>query len=431
MISTIEPSVLILILSLVTMIMVGIVAYNPVIGLVFLCFLLPLESFVAEMPIPLYPILGALIVSGYILNTVLKGIPNQSFGRQFHFDILLMLLLVLCIILRNPEETWYSVDSGKSVMLTYIQLAVIYYLSSRLLHGKNLSWLALGLMFGTTLSAIYGIITVGTEGLLISHRLAGAHGNPNSLAYYSLCSLALLPAIQRLCQSNWQGLIVDLLGTFQLIIVFLTMSKTGFLAVGFLVMIWLSFYKSTSVLKRNILVGSAVLLILIFIIPTHYWKYMYDKIVAGILQTDVRMGSSMGARYDLWHGAYLAFKSSPIWGIGVGQFIEFSAKYSFLKGTHVVHNSYLTILAENGIVGLCLFLGWLGLAIYRFGIVLRKGKTDGLRTLAFSGLCAFAMLQFFLLAGNAHYSKLLWLVAGSSIALTMDNKVLENNLNNK
>ena len=131
-----------------------------------------------------------------------------------------------------------------------------------------------------------------------------------------------------------------------------------------------------------------------------------------------------GSRYTYWYAAYLAFKSSPIWGIGVGQFVWFSLKFSAIDFGDVVHNAYLTVLAENGIVGLSLFLGWITIAAYRFWAVSRRGITEDLRVIAFSGFCAFAMLLFMAMTLSIEYYKILWLLAGSSIALTIDNEIL-------
>ena len=235
---------------------------------------MPLESLVGSIPIPIFPILGVIIVAGYLLTNALPSVTFSENVKQIHIDYVVLFLYVLWVILRNPVSAWRYVDvegNSYSWMFTYIQLAIIYYLGSRLLRGYNLSWLALGLLLGTTLSAIYGLSTIGIGGdLLVNFRLQGAHGDPNNFASYALCSLALLPAVQKICRNNWQIWTVTLIGVFQIIVILLTMSKTGLMALGFLMLLWLSRYKSISIVRRSLNIGIGVLLILYFYYPNRF-----------------------------------------------------------------------------------------------------------------------------------------------------------------
>ena len=55
-------------------------------------------------------------------------------------------------------------------------------------------------------------------------------------------------------------------------------------------------------------------------------------------------------RFDLYEIAYKAFSQSPIFGIGAGLFKEVTHAYTD------VHNAYLQVLCEQGIIGLILFI---------------------------------------------------------------------------
>ncbi|MCW2673425.1 MAG: O-antigen polymerase [Frankiales bacterium] len=79
-------------------------------------------------------------------------------------------------------------------------------------------------------------------------------------------------------------------------------------------------------------------------------------------------------RYDLWIVAWRVARDSPVQGVGVNGFPAVAAEYmrevSPLRATyllvgdsHVVHNTYLQLLAEVGVVGLLLFLVLVGLSI--------------------------------------------------------------------
>ncbi len=76
-------------------------------------------------------------------------------------------------------------------------------------------------------------------------------------------------------------------------------------------------------------------------------------------------------RAELWLVAWRVVESHPVVGVGFGGFERAAAEYVRQPGQlttvklivddpHVVHNTYLQMLAETGVVGLALFLGVLG-----------------------------------------------------------------------
>ncbi|MDD6966672.1 MAG: O-antigen ligase family protein [Firmicutes bacterium] len=66
---------------------------------------------------------------------------------------------------------------------------------------------------------------------------------------------------------------------------------------------------------------------------------------------DINNGSDItSGRTGLFRTAIEAFKTNPLFGIGLGNFVNFTGAYTD------VHNSYLQVLAEQGIVGELFFL---------------------------------------------------------------------------
>jgi O-antigen ligase len=136
-------------------------------------------------------------------------------------------------------------------------------------------------------------------------------------------------------------------------------------------------------------------------------------------------------RTDLWAVARQVARDHPILGVGIGNFEDVEPAYAsrstnlpgidlIIDEPHVVHNSYLELLAELGIVGLacfvglvcgCIVLGWR--AVRRFA---RSGDTD-LELIArglLVGLSGMLAASFFL---SAEYEKQLWLLLGFATAL--------------
>lgn len=81
------------------------------------------------------------------------------------------------------------------------------------------------------------------------------------------------------------------------------------------------------------------------------------------------------SRSNLWGTAYSAFKEAPIIGKGWRWF-----KYNnSIYGTRDVHNTYLQLLTENGIIGALPFFGFFSLSCYRaikLVFVCKKNKAD-------------------------------------------------------
>ncbi|MEJ7892823.1 MAG: O-antigen ligase family protein [Solirubrobacteraceae bacterium] len=138
-------------------------------------------------------------------------------------------------------------------------------------------------------------------------------------------------------------------------------------------------------------------------------------------------------REDLWTVAWRVFEDHPLQGVGLGGFQEASASYVLQPGQlsavdliverpHVVHNTYLQLLAETGIIGLVLYLATLLAflaASWQAGRLFDARGDPGLETLARSLFVAqisiMAALFFISGASTAPF----WVLYGVSGALLM------------
>ncbi len=86
------------------------------------------------------------------------------------------------------------------------------------------------------------------------------------------------------------------------------------------------------------------------------------------------------ARLYYWKIALLEFRSSPLLGVGPGnytnRFPEFGLPYSFGIGVQTTHNTYLNMLSELGLPGALLFAGYLGTSMW---VLSRRFPGDRLR----------------------------------------------------
>jgi O-antigen ligase len=121
---------------------------------------------------------------------------------------------------------------------------------------------------------------------------------------------------------------------------YLTSSRGGFLAMlaAILTLLAARFGKTKSIILAAI------------ILPT-----MFIAFAGRITDVDTSEGTGQ-ERIKLWRDAFDAMKSSPIFGIGVGQFSE--------QEGLLVHNSFLQCYTEMGIIGGTIFSGAFYLAVW-------------------------------------------------------------------
>lgn len=135
---------------------------------------------------------------------------------------------------------------------------------------------------------------------------------------------------------------------------------------------------------------TAAVLVVLAALPWIMHTPMYKYRLSGTDEVYSRMGM-YGAAFSMW-------KEHPLDGVGLGNFtilspayrtdfMGVSARYSrFVTGAH---NSYLRVLAEQGLVGITLFLL---IVILQLALLVRRLRTDGLshreRAEAAAGLAA-------------------------------------------
>jgi hypothetical protein len=89
----------------------------------------------------------------------------------------------------------------------------------------------------------------------------------------------------------------------------------------------------------------------------------------------LRPGTFFG-RVDLWRAGFDLFMSQPLFGHGTGTYLALAK-----NGMATAHNAVLTIAAENGLIGLCVFILWV---ITTSTLVMRSSHVMKYGLLAFS-----------------------------------------------
>ena len=152
-------------------------------------------------------------------------------------------------------------------------------------------------------------------------------------------------------------------------ILFLTGSRAGIVAIAAASIAFL--FQGFEKKKKWVLIGFALLLLLFFfapnILPEHITARIFD------MNSYREVTKEGGDRIDIWkHVVFDLFFSSPLFGYGGG--CSGNALAQFYGHVKAVHNSYLMVLCETGLLG---FVPWMYFIIrqIREAVSLRKFST--------------------------------------------------------
>lgn len=227
----------------------------------------------------------------------------------------------------------------------------------------DVSSIAIAFIAGSVAAVIIGIATGGlhasaatTTQTAVQGRLTGGGGDPNKQAAGLVAAMFLtlgLLSVQRGRKAR-----VVLLLAFVLISIgfFDTGSRGGLLALVAAAIAALVLAPR----QRKRILGLVVLVAIVGGILIASTPGEFTRI------TDLGGGTS--GRSDIWRVAWDVFTGHSLAGIGAGNFVVVSSHYVLRPGPisriqyltdmpAVVHNTYLQLLAESGVVGLAAFLG--------------------------------------------------------------------------
>ncbi|HEX4169651.1 MAG TPA: O-antigen ligase family protein [Bryobacteraceae bacterium] len=179
--------------------------------------------------------------------------------------------------------------------------------------------------------------------------------------------------------------------------VLLSASRGPFLAAAGLILILPAvFFRSSDKQKAALIfVGVLAAGFIIYLVPAASWTRL------GSIGTEISTGT-LNDRKIIWEAGLEVFRQNPIIGVGAGAFravVRSSAGFPY-----VAHNTFLSILVEQGLIGFGLFLA---LFVYSIRSCLRMPRFE--RALWLSMLLTLTIGIFSL---TWEYRKPIWLIFG-------------------
>jgi O-antigen ligase len=319
--------------------------------------------------------------------------------------------------------TWAANGGDATVALTRFVLdaLLVVITLTAVVKRRHVVWLYWAFGLGCVLSLGLGL-TLSAAALTDTSRLQGAGVDPNDFAIVLVGGMFLTGALAITAKpgaGRWAAAgVAGLCG----IGVLLTFSRTGLITLAIALLGGL-------VVASRSRGRTALLTLLVGFVAVGYFVLLAPPAARERITT---VGSGSG-RVDLWTVAWRMVDDKPVEGVGAGNFPSQSFHYALQPGEvnttylvsptgllQVVHNAYLEILAELGIVGLCLFLPIVFLAI---GAAVRAARNfaeqgdERMETLTRALIAA----QVGSLGGafftSLEYSKQLWLLLALGPAL--------------
>lgn len=225
-----------------------------------------------------------------------------------------------------------------------------------------------------------GIANASIRGQLVLRPYA-TFSHPNVLAGYLVISL-LFFLTWILTYKNYiqkiLSIVVLVFGTFILLLTLSRVAISVFIVLGLVALI-MRFTKQ----KFLIVLASCFLLVGILFSSSLLFGRFFD--LQGYIE-------SLGLRDVLIQSAWRIFLSHPILGVGLGNFLVILPRYMHAKllfgFLQPVHNIFLLVLAETGIIGLGIFLFIVWKAFYNSW----QKKKDGLFQFSFLALLAICCI---------------------------------------
>ena len=346
----------------------------PPLGLIVLALMGPLRPPLA-VPAPGF---NLLLVAAILMGCVYRLPISRTRLRASPPLLLLSAFVLYAFIQQLPDmATGYAGSRSHDVGFLFFQLLTglgTIVAAGFVLRGRSPYPFIAALMLSATLAAVLGIVTAdgvphtGLANLMapsdVASRATGPFGNPNSfgqlLAYASALAAGWFVSSHSL---RLRAALLAMVGVMAFA-VSLSLSR-GAIATLLAGLVALAFARSRAL-------GFAAVVVSLVLVIVGYPLFVEWRLTTETGAASSEAAAELALSDEGRLGAILAgpalFAMSPIFGIGFGQYEYMSALVTDRGAGLVAHNWYGTVLAEQGLLGIVLWL----LTLISIGMWLRS-----------------------------------------------------------
>jgi putative inorganic carbon (HCO3(-)) transporter len=290
-------------------------------------------------------LLGALLLVGYLLRALARAEPVL-------LPPTLLPLMVFTIVMLLSLALSADIGEGFAKALRYLLFASFFFLFVQLVRTRDtFTWVLRVLTLSATAAAVVGLIGFLTGAVT---RASGPIGEANDFAFLLATVIPLAIYLARYDGSRrglWSLCVFLLAAT-----VLATLSRgalVGLLAVT----LWAV---GTGRLRIGGLFAGVVVVVGIAVLAVTFWGPLISE---RLTEKGVIANQNVASRKALWAGALRMAADHPLLGVGTGQFGVRGAEYvrndPIGIERPVAHNSFLEVLAEDGIIAFGAFIAFL------------------------------------------------------------------------
>jgi O-antigen ligase len=308
-------------------------------------------------------LLGALVLAAFLLKALQRGSRLRLPPIAYAVGAFVLLVCVSLIFSSDPA-------AGTGTLLRYLLFAGLFFLILQLVDDEEgLTRVLRVITLSATAAAVWGLIPFLAGS---AERASGPIGDPNDFGYLMATVLPLagyLAVADRRFRPLWLTAFPILLAGM-----LATLSR-GVIVALIALFAWL-------LLTRRVRVGGLALSATALVAVLAAALLLFSPLIGERLE---QRGKSAEANVDsreaLWRGAVLMAMDNPVVGVGPGQFGTQSTDYvrdlPVVLENPVVHNTYLEILAENGLPALAAFTAFLVGAWLSLSATRRRARASG------------------------------------------------------
>ena len=390
-----------------------------------------------------------ILLNLFLLSYILSSLVNCEFGIWDNFKGFIWLLLQIWIL--------YFINKDIDIKKECFLIGVVYIIAVSLQNLISLVMFFLGVSYRSHLSDgsihMFGFFW---------GRLWGIYDDPNHGAVISAIAVLLAVWLLSMSKRKMAKAFLAVSIIIQIAYIILSDSRTGFLCLLFSsVLLWMikSFYSYSKldwkkVIKTIIISILTIAVILVLRDPVQNGfgavrnvtvsmssqdteqevktEVGREEIITDSSNTDSSNANAdpSNRRFDIWRSSVEIFMDSPLVGVGWGTINPYAHKY--LPDTYIVnndltefkamHNVVFDVLAGQGLVGICIFIGIIintVVFIFKRFQYIQKSERFFMSTL-FSILVMLAMASLlisFIFYVNSPQSFIFWMVFGYFVSI--------------
>ncbi len=392
---------------------------KPYLGIMFVVVSIPFEGKVSIDSFHFYPLelIMVILISVYIFKIIVRKNNNyRNMKLVFYY-----LPFIICILLSSLK--FMELSSTIKENVRWLELIVIYFLTINLITDqKKLRVILYSIFLTTVMVSVWGIAKYLGGVITIDgrHGAFSFFGHANALAGYVNLIIPILFGMLLTGIFLWERITLSISIILTVVTWFLTFSKSGWLSL-ITTMILVFFLTKT---KK----GAIFLLVILFM--SFAIIFLSSNIRNDLVPRLQSTYQTLECRRVAYPIGFNMVRDNLCFGIGVGNYPLLIKKFAdatkmpYLIETNL-HNLYLQIFVEAGLMGLCAFIFWL-IGIIRYLMSSLKSLEMSEKYNLFVGLMGGVIVYLFNNLANvltAHGIHLQWgIILGLAVVLAQFEK---------